>query len=85
VRQLHRLPQRRDRLCRTATFKQCLALQFVKIRITGLRLNQSIDLPGRHAQIGMAIGRNGAGVTRGQAGVAERVAARYRIRPLEKS
>ena len=43
-RELHRVPQRRDRFRRLARFEQRLALELVKVRVLRLRLDQRVDL-----------------------------------------
>ena len=85
MRELHRAAQRRHRFGRMAAFQQRLALELVEIRIVRLRLDQLVDQRERAAQIGMAVGRDGARVARRQAVVAERVAARDRVGPVEEA
>ena len=81
----HRVAQRRDRLGRLAAFQQRLALEFVEIRIVRLRLDQAVDLRDGVARIAVTIGRDGAGIARRQAVVAERIAARDRVGPVEEA
>ena len=82
---MHGLPQRRDRLGGAAAFQQRLAFEFVEIGIGRLGLNKAIDLADRLAQIGVAVGRDRARVTRGQAVIAERIAPRHRIGPFQEA
>ena len=84
-RELDRAPQRRDRLRGLAAFEQRLALELVEIRIVRLRLDQRVDLRDGGAQVGMAVGRDRAGVARRQAGVAHRIAARDRVAAVEEA
>ena len=79
------MAEQRDRLLGAAGLDQRLALELVEIGIVGLRRDQRVHLAEREAQIGVAVGRNRAGVARREAGVARRIAPQQGVRPLHEA
>ena len=86
-RELHRAPQRRDRLGGLAAFQQRLALEFVEIGVVAAAPGSGRrSAPMRHAQIAEAVGRDRARITRRQAVVAAADSgARPVVRPVEEA
>ena len=84
-RELRGAAQWRDRFRGVAAFEQRLTLEFVEIGVVRHFADQRVDLRHRVAQVAVTIGGDGAGIARGQAGIAQRIATADALAAIDEA